>query len=97
MFVLQPPRYIPCPECNACVPNEETDEHVCDQERWLDYQLVKLRPDIARFEVDFREWLKTPAGQFELFVAEKTRAETSVTSSRWGLTIPHRKAPLATW
>jgi hypothetical protein len=82
MFVFPQPQYIACAECGACVPRWESDEHVCDQERWLDYQLVRLRPEIARFESDFREWLGTDRGQFELFYARRSRPETSVTGAR---------------
>ena len=64
------------------MPRWESDDHVCDQERWLDYQLVRLRPDIARFEADFREWNATPEGRFEEFYAERSRPETSVTGAR---------------
>ena len=74
MFTFPQPQYIACSECGACVPRWEVDEHVCDQERWLDYQLVRLRPEIARFETDFINWLVNDKyGQFEKFYAEKTR------------------------
>ena len=82
MFVFPQPQYIACPECGACVPRWEADDHVCDQDRWLDYQLVRLRPDIARFEADFLGWLTTPEGRFEAFYAERSRAAGSVTGAR---------------
>ncbi len=82
MFVFPQPQYIACPECGACVPREEAEAHVCEGERWLDYQLVRLRPEIARFEADFREWLTTDAGRFELFYAERSRSAGSVTGAR---------------
>ena len=89
MFVFPQPQYIACPECGACVPRWEADDHVCDRERWLDYQLVRLRPDIARFEADLREWLATPAGRFELFYARRSRPAGSVTGARQ-LKLAHR-------
>ena len=79
MFVFPQPQYIACPECGACVPRAEADEHVCDRERWLDYQLVRLRPEIARFETDFRQWLVTSEGRFEQFYASRSRPDGSVT------------------
>ena len=82
MFVFPQPQYIACPECGACVPRWEADEHVCDRERWLDYQLVRLRPEIARFESDFRQWLVTSEGRFEEFYAERSRSDGSVTGAR---------------
>ena len=82
MFVFPQPQYIACSECGACVPRWEADDHVCDEDRWLDYQLVRLRPDIARFETDFGQWLETGAGRFERFYAERSRPATSVTGAR---------------
>jgi hypothetical protein len=82
MFVFPQPQYIACSECGACVPRWEDDDHVCDEDRWLDYQLVRLRPDIARFEADFGQWLETEAGRFERFYAERSRPATSVTGAR---------------
>jgi hypothetical protein len=82
MFVFPQPQYIACSECGACVPRWEAEEHTCDEDRWLDYQIVRLRPDIARFETAFREWLVTDEGQFELYYAERRRPETSVTGAR---------------
>lgn len=82
MFVFPQPQYIACSECGACVPRWEADEHVCDRERWLDYQLVRLRPEIARFETDFRDWLVTSEGRFEQYYAERSRPAGSVTGAR---------------
>jgi len=88
MFVFPQPQYIACPECGACVPRWEADEHVCDRERWLDYQLVRLRPEIARFESDFRQWLVTSEGRFEEFYAERSRPDGSVTGA-WHANLSH--------
>ncbi len=82
MFVFPQPQYIACSECGACVPRAEADEHVCDRERWLDYQLVRLRPEIARFEDDLVEWLHTDEGRFERYYAERSRSAGSVTGAR---------------
>lgn len=51
----------------------DVDGHTCDSDRWLDYQLVRLRPRIYAFESDLADWLLTPGGRFEIFYAEKTR------------------------
>lgn len=82
MFVFPQPQYIACADCGACVPRWESEEHVCNEDRWLDYQVVRLRPEIARFEADFREWLATGEGRFELYYAERSRFATSVTGAR---------------
>ncbi len=82
MFVFPQPQYIACADCGACVPRAEADDHVCDEERLLDYQLVRLRPDIARFEAELGEWLSTGAGKFECYYAERSRPAASVTGAR---------------
>lgn len=70
---MPPHRYVPCLECGDSIPREEFDEHTCDKERWVDYQIVRMRPDIARFEADFHEWTKTNKGMFEVYYAEHSR------------------------
>jgi hypothetical protein len=82
MFVFPQPQYIACADCGACVPRSEAEEHVCDRDRWLDYQLVRLRPDIARFESDYRQWAESPEGRFEIYYASRCRPEGSVTGAR---------------
>ena len=66
-------QYIPCTECGASLAGEDGDEHVCDGERRIDFQMFRLRGGIARFEVDLAEFLKTPGGRFEAFYAERQR------------------------
>lgn len=74
MFVFPQPQYVACSQCGACVPRWEADEHVCDRDRYLDYQLVRLRPEIHRFESDVNNWLETPEGKFEEYYAERNRS-----------------------
>lgn len=73
VFVFPHPQYAACSECGACVPRWDASEHICDKERWLDYQIVRLRPQIAKLECDFGEWCATSAGRFSVFYAERTR------------------------
>lgn len=74
VFVFPPPQFVACTECGALMPRREADTHACDKERWLDFQVTKLRPDIARFEVEFAAWsVDTKTGRFEVFYAERTR------------------------
>lgn len=63
--------HMPCPDCGASVAVDAT--HVCDAERQLDFRLVELGPDIARFDDDLACWLETPAGRFARFIAEHDR------------------------
>jgi hypothetical protein len=66
--------YVPCPECGASLADEEQDDHVCDDERRLDFQMFRLRGQIARFELDLSQFLESPAGRFEAWYAEQRRA-----------------------
>jgi hypothetical protein len=66
-------RYLPCPECGVSLANEIADEHVCDRERRLDYQLLQLRGGISRFDADLAAYLASPQGRFEAWYAERTR------------------------
>ncbi len=67
-------RYMPCPNCGASLAGEDRDEHTCDRERRLDYQMFQLRGEIGRFETDLAAYLDSPAGKFELWYAENRRA-----------------------
>ena len=68
---LQSP-YMPCPDCGASLAGWEEEEHVCDPQRRLDYELFRLRGGIAAFEHDFAGWLATPHGRFAVWLAERT-------------------------
>ena len=44
-------KYMPCPECGASLAGEEPDEHVCDGERRIDFQMFRMRGQIASFDL----------------------------------------------
>ena len=67
------PPAMPCPECGASVAKAERDEHVCDHERWLTYQMFQLRNELEQFEGEVRSYLDSPEGRFELWCAERQR------------------------
>ena len=68
------PDHMPCPDCGASVPvASESEAHVCDEERRLDFRLVELRPEIDRLDDDLTAWLETPAGRFARWLAERER------------------------
>ena len=67
-------KYMLCPECGASLAGEEQEEHVCDGERRLDFQMFRLRGQIARFEADLGAFLESPAGRFEAWYAAQRRA-----------------------
>jgi hypothetical protein len=72
---LPPPTHMPCPDCGASVPREELAEHACDERRRVEFQLFQLRGELAVFADELARWLETPQGRFEVFYAERTRAD----------------------
>jgi hypothetical protein len=67
-------KYMPCPECGAALAGEEPDDHVCDEQRRIDFQMFRMRGGIARFEIDLGAFLASPVGRFESWYAEQRRA-----------------------
>ena len=67
------PDHMPCPDCGASMAVAADTQHVCDAERQLDFRLIELGPDIARFDDELASWLETPAGRFARFIAEYDR------------------------
>ena len=74
MFAYYPQsQFQPCPDCGAPVPNEEEDAHRCERRRFVEYQMLLLRPEIAAFEEELAQWLSTPRGQFAAYYAARER------------------------
>ena len=73
IFGFQSP-FVPCSECGESVARTEADAHVCEQERWLDYQLFQLRDEMQGLEAEVSAYLRSPEGRFELWCAERERA-----------------------
>ena len=70
---LPQPRHMPCPDCGESVAVDVRDEHLCDDERWLTYQLFQLREEIAAFGDELGAYLDSPHGRFELWDAARRR------------------------
>jgi hypothetical protein len=68
---LPHPRHMPCPECGASV--ERDADHSCDRDRWVDYNVSRLRPELDRLEHEVGAYLDTPQGRFEAWYAERRR------------------------
>jgi len=51
----------------------ELDEHVCEHERWIGYQVFQLRHEIDDFDTELAMYLDSPKGQFDLWYAERER------------------------
>jgi hypothetical protein len=65
--------HMPCGECGASVAAAETDSHVCDRERVLDFRMFHLRDEIASFDDAVRRFLESPKGRFAQWCAERER------------------------
>jgi hypothetical protein len=73
MLGLPQPAFMPCPDCGESVATAERDRHVCDRERWLDYQLFVQRAEVERFEDDLAAFFDSAEGRFHLWDAERRR------------------------
>lgn len=65
------PDSMPCAECGASVPRTAADQHACDPQRWVEYQILALGAAIASFEKDLREYLAGKEGRFEAWLAAR--------------------------
>jgi hypothetical protein len=70
-------RHTPCPECGASIQPSDGD-HVCDEERRLDYQLFQLRDEVAAFDDDLHQYLDSPSGRFARWCAERERGDDAL-------------------
>jgi hypothetical protein len=67
------PRHLPCPECGQSVARSESNAHVCEDGRRVDYRLVQLRDEVATFDDELTAWLGSPSGRFAAWLAERDR------------------------
>jgi hypothetical protein len=65
--------HLPCPACGVSLSHADLDEHVCDRERWLSYQIFQARDEIDSFDTELAAYLSSPKGAFELWYAERAR------------------------
>ncbi len=77
MPMLEPPepRHMPCADCGASVDVADAAGHVCDPERRLDFDLIRLRGEIAAFDDELDAFLDSPQGRFEVWDAERRRLD----------------------
>jgi hypothetical protein len=66
-------RYVSCENCGASLEREERDEHACEPERRLDFQVFLLRDELETFEEELDDYLSSPRGRFEVWYATRTR------------------------
>ena len=62
-----------CAECGASVDSAEHEGHVCDPEQLLDYRMLQAKDEIASFEALVGAYLRSSAGQFAQWLAERER------------------------
>jgi hypothetical protein len=67
-------RYLPCPECGASLAGEDPDAHTCEPERRTEFQMFRMRGEVALLEQEVAEYLSSPQGRFEAWYAEHRRA-----------------------
>jgi hypothetical protein len=75
MLSLPEPAFMPCSECGESLARSQKADHVCDRERWLDYQLFVRRAELERFDTDLSAYLDSPEGRFRAWDAERRREE----------------------
>jgi hypothetical protein len=70
------PQHMPCEECGASVARSDAAEHVCERERWLDFQVHQHRAEFDALDDELSTFLATPEGQFEAWDAERRRGQS---------------------
>jgi hypothetical protein len=60
------PRLARCPDCGAAIARFARQEHHCDRERLIDYQVNQLEDEIDAY-------LASPRGRLELWLATGER------------------------
>lgn len=73
MLGFPQPKFMPCPECGASIARDQSELHVCDGERRLDYAVLQLRGELEQFDLQFTAFLRTPQGRFEAWYAAQRR------------------------
>jgi hypothetical protein len=68
-------RYMPCPDCGASLADDERANHLCEHERWLDYQVFQHREELASCDTQLSVYLASPQGRFELWYAARLRTQ----------------------
>ncbi len=72
---MYPSSQAACSDCGASLERDERAIHVCERERWLDYQIFQLRGEVAAYDTQLRAYLDSPQGRFELWYAARLRTQ----------------------
>jgi hypothetical protein len=68
-------RFMPCSDCGASLAHDEHADHLCEHERWLDYQVFQHREELAACDTQLSAFLASPQGRFELWYAARLRTQ----------------------
>jgi hypothetical protein len=68
MFASQ---FMPCSECGASVERSASHAHQCDPARRVDFRMFAMRAEVAQVEDRIVEYLESPPGRFESWVAAR--------------------------
>jgi hypothetical protein len=64
-------RFMPCTQCGESVDRFAAVAHHCNLERSVDHKISALHEEIAMFESQLQEFLATPRGSFESWLAAR--------------------------
>lgn len=64
---------MPCDRCGESLRRTAAAEHVCDDERRLDYAVFLAGGGLDGLEDELTAWLDTPAGRFAQYEAARGR------------------------
>lgn len=62
---------MPCATCGEAVDRTSVDEHACDTDRRVEFQMVALRHQMQSFDRDLRAFLDGNDGRFETWLAAR--------------------------
>jgi hypothetical protein len=62
-----------CSDCGLCLERTALDEHSCEKERFVEFQMLRLRSRLSLFAQQFSAWADTPNGRFAVYCAERER------------------------
>lgn len=69
-------RFMPCEHCGESVERTSAESHTCDAERKVEFEMFRMRLQIANFESHFHTYLDQPRGLFESWLAARAVRRT---------------------
>lgn len=65
--------YMPCERCGMSLSPAERETHTCDAQRRARFEAFQVRHELARFDRELGGFLRSPAGRFAVYCAERDR------------------------